>query len=169
MDFKEKLLQHLLKVCTSNGYLKGVLLSTPDIDGAWLRYAPSYYGDAVLEFNAYPEFSLACAGSLGMAVAFLWDKDWARYGSVDYGYFQGPRGFDDMDDHITDHVLKERAFSVPAMQSCSAETYHFLMREALEPGTAEAYRMFLACCEVLFKIGAAIALCRLGYTFEKVG
>ena len=168
MDFKEKLLQHMLEACTGNGYLKGVLLASPDIDGAWLRYAPSYYGDAVREFNAWPEFSLACAGYLGMAVAYLWDKDWARYASVEYGFFQGPRGFDDMDDHITDNILKDRAFSVPVMQSCSASAYHFLMREAPEPGTADAYRMFLASAEVLFRIGAAIELCRLGYSFEKL-
>ena len=54
------------------------------------------------------------------------------------------------------------------MQSCSAHAYHFLMRESPEPGTAEAYRMFLATVEVMYKIGAAIELCRLGYKFEKV-
>ena len=169
MDFKDKLLQHMLEMCTGSGLLKGVLLSTPDIDGMWLRLAPSYYGDAVREFNAYPEFSLGCAGYLGMAAAYLWDKDWARYGSVEYGFFQGPRGFDDMDDHITDNVLRERAFSVPAMQSCASWAYHFLMREALEPGTAEAYRMFLSTAEVMFKVGAAVELCRLGYSFEVIG
>ena len=33
---------------------------------------------------------------------------------------------------------------------------------------AEAYRFFLVTVETLFKFGAAIELCRLGYTFEKV-
>ena len=42
------------------------------------------------------------------------------------------------------------------------------MRESPEPGTAEAYRMFLSTVEVMFKVGAAIELCRLGYKFEKV-
>ena len=42
------------------------------------------------------------------------------------------------------------------------------MRESPEPGTAEAYRMFLATMEVMFKVGAAIELCRQGYKFEKV-
>ena len=54
------------------------------------------------------------------------------------------------------------------MQSCAANAYHFLMREAPEPGTAEAYRFFLVTVETLFKFGAATELCRLGYTFEKV-
>lgn len=166
--YKENLSQHLLTICTDSGLLKGTLLSSPDIDEAWLRYAPSFYGDAVRNFNAYPEFCLGCAGYLGLAVAFLWDRDWSRYKDAAYASFLGERGFDDMDDHITDTILKDRRFSVPAMQSCAAHAYHFLLKENPEPGTADAYRMFLATVEVMFKIGAAIELCRLGYQFEKV-
>lgn len=166
--YREALTTHLLQVCTDAGLLKGTLLSSPDIDEAWVRYAPSFYGDAVREFNAYPEFCLACAGYLGMAVAHLWDKDWAGYMDSPYSFFQGERGFDDMDDHITGTILKESRRSVHAMQTCSGEAYHYLMRERPEPGTAEAYRMFLASVEVLYRIGAAIELCRLGYKFEKV-
>jgi hypothetical protein len=73
-----------------------------------------------------------------------------------------------MDDHITDNILKDRKHSVPAMQTCSANAYHFLMRECTEPGTAEAYQFFLVTVEVMFKIGAAIELGRLGYKYEKV-
>ena len=84
------------------------------------------------------------------------------------GWLQGERGFDDMDDHITDNILEDAQLSVPAMQSCSAAAYHFLLKEAPEPGTADAYRMFLAAVEDLFKIGAAIWLHHLGYKLEKV-
>ena len=94
--YREDLSAYLLASCTDAGLLKGTLLSSPDIDEALLRLAPSYYGDAVREFNKYPEFTLACAGYLGMAVAHLWDTDWARYIDVTYSYFQGERGFDDM-------------------------------------------------------------------------
>ena len=166
--FKERLTEHLLQVCTSQGYLNGVLLSSPDIDEAWVRYAPSYYGDAVREFNGYPEFTLACAGYLGMAVATLWDRDWPRFRETPYAFFQGERGFDDMDDHIAENILKEHRHSGAAMQSCSAAAYHFLMKEHPEAGTVEAYRLFLAACEVLYKVGAACELCRLGYKYEKV-
>ena len=166
--YKEDLTQHLLSICTDSGLLKGTLLSTPDVDEAWFRLAPSFYGDAVRNFNAYPEFCLGCAGYLGMAVAFLWDKDGARYMDCPYTFFLGERGFDDMDDHITDVILRDRRHSVQAMQSCAANSYHFLMRESPEPGTAEAYRMFLATVEVMYKFGAAIELCRLGYKFERI-
>lgn len=105
---------------------------------------------------------------LGWLLHLYGTKDWAKYMDTPYSYFQGERGFDDMDDHITDIILRDRKHSVPAMQSCAANAYHFLMRESPEPGTAEAYRMFLATVEVMYKIGAAIELCRLGYKFEKV-
>lgn len=166
--YKDELSAYLMESCTGSGLLKGTLLSSPDIDEAWLRYSPSFYGDAVRNFNGYPEYCLACAGYLGMAVAFLWDKDWARYMDSPYSFFQGERGFDDMDDHITDSVLKDRKHSVRAMQTVSANAYHFLMKESPEPGTAEAYRLFLATVENMYKIGAAIELCHLGYKFEKV-
>lgn len=69
---------------------------------------------------------------------------------------------------ITGHILKESKRSVTAMQSLSASAYHFLMKESPEPGTKEAYKLFLACGGVMFKTVAAIELCRLGYKFENV-
>lgn len=63
-----------------------------------------------------------------------------------------------MDDHITGSILKENTHSVAAMQSLSAETYHFQMKSGAEAGTAEAYRLFLISVEVM---------CKLGYKFEK--
>ena len=106
--FREDLTAHLLEVATGNGYLNGILLNTPDLDEAWQRYAPSFYPDAVREFNGYPEFCLACAGYLGMAVAHLWDKDWTKYRETPYRFFQGERGFDDMDDHQRGKALCRR-------------------------------------------------------------
>lgn len=168
-EYKDRLLEHLLRVCTSEGLLKGKLLASPDIDDAWLRYAPSFYGDAVLNFNSYPEFCLACAGYLGMAVAHMWDEDWPRYRDVPYSFFYGPRGFDDMDDRITAGILHDDGSCVRAMELCSVESYHFLIKESPEPGTADAYRKFLASAEVVFRIGAAIGLLRLGYSLVAVG
>ena len=166
--YREDLTAYLLEVATGSGYLKGTLLNTPDLDEAWQRYAPSFYGDAVREFNAYPEYCLACAGYLGMAVAHLWDKDWPKYMDTPYSFFQSDRGFDDMDDCITGNILKEGKYSVAAMHSLSAEAYHFLMKSGAEAGTAEAYRFFLISVEVMYQLGVAIWLNKLGYKFEKV-
>ena len=106
--YRDNLTAYLLEVATGSGYLKGALLNTPDLDDAWQRYAPSFYPEAVKEFNGYPEYCLACAGYLGMAVAHLWDKDWPKYMDTPYSFFQGERGFDDMDDFITGNILKVR-------------------------------------------------------------
>ncbi|MBR0111774.1 MAG: hypothetical protein IJM00_05980 [Bacteroidales bacterium] len=197
--FKDRLLTHLLSVCSGAGYLDGVLLATPDIDAAWERLAPDYLGDAVREFNGYPEYTLACAGFLGMAVAHLWDTDLPRFRNCTFADFLGPRGFDDMDDFITGTLLQPPAApaasapsvsapgpapaapaapavaapdaplpGVAAMQTCAGEAYHFLMRENAEPGTAGAYRQFLATAEAMFRFGAAIELRRLGYKLVAV-
>ena len=161
--YRDDLTAYLLEVATGSGYLRGTLLNTPDLDEAWQRYAPSFYGDAVREFNGYPEYCLACAGYLGMAVAHLWDKDWPKYMDTPYSFFQSDRGFDDMDDYITGSILKDNKLSVAAMHSLSAEAYHFLMKSGAEAGTAEAYRFFLISVEVMYKTGAAIWLNKLGY------
>ncbi len=166
--YRDDLTAYLLEVATGGGYLKGTMLNTPDLDEAWQRYATSFYPEAVREFNAYPEYCLACAGYLGMAVAQLWDKDWPKYKDASYSFFQSDRGFDDMDDYITGNLLKENKLSVAAMQSLSAETYHFLMKSGAEAGTAEAYRFFLISIDTMYKLGAAIWLNHLDYKFEKV-
>ena len=89
--YREDLTAYLLEVATGNGFLKGTFLNTPDIDEAWQRYATSFYPEAVKEFNGYPEYCLACAGYLGMALAHLWDKDWPKYKDVPYSFFQSER------------------------------------------------------------------------------
>ena len=167
-QFEEKLLENLIRVCTQEGWLSGTLLASPDIDAQWQRFAPSYYGDSVKEFNAYPEYALACAGYLGMAVACLWDRDWTRYGNEPYSYYQGVRGFDDMDDHITGTLLQDDGTAVQAMQRCSAAAFHALRKEGAEPGSVIAYKLFLVTVAVLYRIGAAVQLHRLGYRFEKL-
>ena len=123
--FQDRLLTHLLSVCSGAGYLDGVLLATPDIDAAWERLAPDYLGDAVREFNGYPEYTLACAGFLGMAVAHLWDTDLPRFQGCTFADFLGPRGFDDMDDFITGTLLLDplpapAASATPAVSAVSA-------------------------------------------------
>ena len=165
--YSEDLTEILVRQATGAGLLHGVLLSSPDIDDAWAGYSASFYGDAVHNFNEYPEFCLACAGYLGMAVAHLWDQDWQQYKDCPYSFFMGPRGFDDMDDHITGSILHEGEKSIAAMESCSSAAKHFLIKSGAEPGTAEAYRLFLKSVAVMYRIGASIELSRLGYRLQE--
>lgn len=168
------LTNYMLKFCTDLGFLSGTLLKSEDIDRKWQEQAPEFCAEAAREFNGYPEFCLACAGFLGMAVAAVWDLDWSRYAARDYAFFKGPGGFDTMDEHILWLLLNmpkgspEEQSAVKKMQSCSTELYHLMNKSTVERGTADAYRMFLSAMAVMFSIGAAIELHRLGYKFEKL-
>ncbi len=159
---------YLLDTATKAGLLKDMLLNSEDVDAKWDVFAADFLADAVKEFNAYPEYVLACAGYLGMAVAYHWDNDWEQYAGSPYSTYQGPRGFDDMDDFINDNILKDNEFATEAMHRCAYAAYHFLMRYKIEPGTIEAYHSFVATVASMYRLGAAIELQRLGYKFEKV-
>ena len=78
---------------------------TPDFEQMWQRLAPDFMADAIREFNGYPEVVLAWSAYLGAAVAWCWDKDWTAYKDMDYAFFCGEKGFDYMDEHITEDIL----------------------------------------------------------------
>lgn len=168
------LTDYMLKYSTDLGFLSGTLLNSEDIDDKWKEFGPDYCADAVTEFNAYPEFCLACAGFLGMAVASLWDADWNRYSTRDYAFYKGPGGFDTMDEHILWKLLnlpngsQKEHDAVNIMQSCSSEMYHLMSKSTVERGTADAYRLFMSAMTVMFKLGEAIELHKLGYKLEKL-
>ena len=46
--------------------------------------------------------------------------------------------------------------------------HHLMKKSTVERGTADAYRLFLTAMSVMYKIGEAIELQRLGYKFEKL-
>lgn len=173
-DKETFLTNYMLKYCTDTGMLSGTLLNSEDIDSKWREIAPDFCGEAVREFNGYPEFSLACAGFLGMGVAGLWDADWTRYSSRDYSFFKDAGGFDTMDEHILHKILgmkkdsQAESLAIKQMQSCSTEMYHLMGKSTVERGTADAYGLFLAAMTAMFRIGESIELQRLGYKFEKL-
>ncbi len=166
--YESQLETHLLEYANKTELLKGMLLNSEDIDSKWDTFIEPFLADAVKEFNSYPEYVLACAGYLGMAVAYLWDTDWEQYSDKPYSFYQSERGFDDMDDYINDHIIKDSEFSVQAMQNCSYAAYHFLMRYKIEAGSIAAYKCFVATVSVMYRIGAAIQLKRMGYKFERI-
>lgn len=68
-SYESRLVDRLVEICTDKGLLDGMLLSTPDITARWESIALEYSGDAVHEFNSYPEVVLAWSAYIGMAVA----------------------------------------------------------------------------------------------------
>ena len=172
--YEEKLQQEILKMCKSLGMLDDELLSSEDIDQKSKEWAPEYIAEALPEVNSYPEFAIACAGYVGMAVAQWWDQDWGRHHGAKYESLHGPRGFDDMDEHIVQNILDLSLDSPQAKQivnillCCAQKAVTFIRHEHIEAQTVKAFHIFARTVKVMYRTGAAIQLRRLGYKFHKV-
>ena len=172
--YEENLQREILKMCTSLGMLESELLASEDIDRKWKEWAPEYIAEALPEVNSYPEFAMACAGYAGMAVAHWWDQDWGRHHSARYESLHGPRGFDDMDEHIVTDILGMPLDSTEAKQlmnillCCAQKAVTFIRHEQIEHQTVKAFHIFARTVKVMFRTGASIELKRLGYKFHKI-
>lgn len=172
LDFFEKTLQEgLLKLCVGEGLMTD-LLESPDLEEKWNEYVKDYVSDAVVNFNDYPEAAIGFAGFLGMAVAHCWDENWDIYRLVPYRSYYGSRGFDDMDDHIVNDILKldpqTAEKTVRTLKNCTFAAEGLIRHECIEPQTAEGFYVLVRCYTVLFRIGCSIELSRLGYTKKRV-
>ena len=173
-NFESRLMNELLKLCTQYKALEGTLLSTEDIDARWHEIAPEYVADAVPNIADYPTVAIAWAGYVGMAVAHLWDEDWAAHCKDEYKSLYGPAGFDDMDENIVQKILgfhleSQEAKNIEQMMRRLGETALTLIRrENIEPQSPMAFHAFARAIKVMFRIGAALELKRLGYKFDKV-
>ena len=172
--FEEKIQNELLRVCTSRGMLGGTLLATDDISDRWNEMAPEYMADAVPNIADYPTVAIAWAGYLGMAVACQWDGDWASHKNNEYKSYYGELGFDDMDEHIVRDLLRMPLDSRSAkeleetIRQCGEKIVGLIRFEQIPPQSEMAFHVFSRACRVMFRIGAAIQLKRMGYNFEKV-
>ena len=172
--FENNLLNELLKSATSHGLLAGTLLASEDIDLRWKEYAPEYMADAVPQVNSFPAAAIAWAGYVGMAVAHRWDADWEAFSTEPYESLHGKEGFDDMDENILQNILGLSLDSPEAtkiedmMRRCANTAITYIRREEVESQSTKAFYIFARTTRVLFRIGAAIELQRLGYKFEKM-
>lgn len=166
-NFERVLEEGLLKLCKNAGVISDEILSSPDIDDKWDSYIKDYVGDAVENFNEYPDAAIAWAGFLGMGVAHNWDTDWAAHKDDLYESYYGSRGWDDMDEHILRDVLSlgpedEKHYS-ETLNSCAAATLALIRHEGVEAQTADGFYILVRAYSVLYRIGASIELQRLGY------
>ena len=172
--FESRIMDELLKLCTQYKVLEGTLLATDDIDVRWNDLAPEYMADAVPNIADYPTVAIAWAGYIGMAVAHQWDGDWASHCKDAYNSYYGAQGFDDMDEHIVRdiigfHLESREAKGFEEMMRRLGETAVTLIRrERIEPQSPMAFHVYARVVKVMFRIGAAIELKRLGYKFEQV-
>ena len=151
-----------------------MLLSSPDIDEHWQKLGGDYIADAMPQIADYPTVAVAWASYLGMAVACGWDSDWSVCANMPYTAYYGNQGFDNMDDHIIKDNIGIGLDSPEAeslrelFRKCADATISLIRHEHIEPQSIAAYQVFVASCQEMYRIGAAVELFRLGYKFEKL-
>lgn len=105
--YEEGLRKVLIDFLSKEGMMEGRILEVEELNEKWRTSAPSYMVDAVPEVAKYPLVAIAWAMYEGMGAAVLWDKEWNRYADVEdlHKLFTEPRGFDCMDEYITEILL----------------------------------------------------------------
>ena len=172
LDKFEQILQDgLLKVCRACSLLEADLLGSPDIDGKWDEFIEPYVGDAVVNFNGYPNAALGFAAYLGMGVAHRWDEDWLEYRDCKYQSFYGPHGFDDMDDNIVENILHLDPLVTEKVKSCFLSlveaTLGLISHEGIRTETEDGFYVLSRAYSVFYRIGASVELRRLGYKMSR--
>lgn len=174
-NFELALIDKLVRLCRSYNKLEGVMPSSEDVDGLWQVLGPEYLADAIEQVRDYPTVSVAWAAYMGMAIANGWDTDWTRTASISYKELYGPRGFDDMDEHIVANILglpltDEAARNIEDMaRRCGELTVDLIRHEEVEPQSPMAFHIFVRACRAMYRIGAALELERLGYKMQPMG
>ena len=146
----------------------------PDAEEKWEEIAKAYLPDGIREFNDYPTASLGWMMYIGMAVAKMWDTEWAIYSKVEnlYAYMRDKRGYDQMDEYIREEVLQLQGEGYTILEKvtgeCASRVYHALMHQQIEPGTKDAFYAYVSCLHQLYLFGAAMQLNRMGYHMTKM-
>lgn len=174
--YEEGLRKALIDFLTKEGMMEGRMLEVEELNEKWHTSAPSYMVDAVPEIAKYPLVAIAWAMYEGMAAATLWDKEWNRYENVAdlHTMLTEPRGFDCMDEYITEILLalplgSTEAERIEDMIRSTAEAAQSLIRkEGIEAQSVMAFHIFARTTKVMFEMGVAVQLRRLGYNYVKV-
>jgi len=174
--YEEGLRDALTKHLTEKKALEGRLLEVEELNDKWRTSAPSYMADAVPEIGKYPLVAIAWAMYEGMGAAILWDKEWNRYAATEdfHKMFTEPRGFDYMDEYITEVLLALPLESQGAteleelIRSTAERALSLIRKEQVEAQSVMAFHVFARTTKVMFEAGVAVALKRLGYNYVKV-
>lgn len=176
-DYHAQLETQLLELCTSAGVLQGSQLNCPDVNEHFETLLAGYLNDAIPEITLYPTVALGWAMYLGMAMAHLWDEDWAAATAQPdlYAHIRDARGFDAMDEHVRETLLgfspDSRSFidCERLVQSCAQAALRRIDRAGIDSLNPLAFRLYVRSVQVLFELGVSVELTRLGYKMEKIG
>ena len=173
-QFEDQLHQDLHQFLLSMEEVDKHLPECIDVEEKWEDMARAYIPDGIREFNSFPSASLGWMMYLGMAVAQLWDLEWATFSKMDdlYVHLRDKRGYDCMDEYIREEVLALSGVDYVSLEKlvgeCASRVYKALRHQAIEPGTKEAFHAYVACLHQLYLFGAAVQLKRLGYHMTKM-
>ncbi len=171
--FESILEEGLLRLSSNLGLTDGEMLSSDDIVSKWNdSLMQEYVGDAVENFNSYPEVVIAWAAYLGMGVAHDWDAGFDRFSVRRYRDYYGPRGYDDMDEHIVAAIGADESWEVKlrlSLQSLAVAAQGLMRHEGVEADTERGFFVLVRIYSVMFRLGASIELKRLGYRNVPVG
>lgn len=174
-NYENRLQETLLQMASDKGFLAHNMLITDDFDELWhSSLVVPYLRVAINDFAQYPTVAIGWAAYLGMAVAYGWDADWETTRQMPLESYYGVRGWDDLDDHVVVNVLQlaldsEDAKQLTAVIRTLAETaLHYLKKEDIEPQSELAFHTFARTVKVLYHVGVAIGLKRLGYELVKM-
>lgn len=170
--FEQILEDGLVNLCKNFKLLDGELLQNDDIDDKWNKcLIQGYVEDAVDNFNQYPEVTIAWPAYLGMAVAHDWDRDFELFKEKAYKDYYGSRGFDDMDERCVAYLEADEAWATKlklSLQSLAVAAQGLMRHEKIEVETERGFYILVRIYSVMFRIGAAIELHRLGYRNVRV-
>lgn len=180
-EFVSNMEKQLLKLCTQRHLLNGQLLIIDELNEKWRHSAPQYMADAVPEIARYPMVSIAWALYYGMGAASLWDGAWDNVKEKEdlYVYIRDARGFDNMDDYVTEGLMglhpKDNVIDAENLnrltsliQDCAELALTLIRKEGIEPQSIEAFQMYAKTTELFFRLGVSLALTGLGYKYEKL-
>ena len=141
----------------------------------WPEVCTPYLGDAVPEIAKYPTVAIGWMGFVGLAIAQRWDSDWGVATEDPHALYPAllAQGFDALDDYVLDHVLaitdaEERAQLHQLVRTCAEAAHAALRREGIEPQSPMAFHTYVRTLHVMYRLGIALQLHRLGYKFEKM-
>lgn len=174
--YEEGLRKALTDYLTKQSMMDGRTLEVEELNEKWKSSAPSYMADAVPEIAKYPLVAIAWAMYEGMALAVLWDKEWNRYEKEEdfHKMLTEPRGFDCMDEYITEILLCHPLGSAEAekienlIRSTAELALSLIRKEQVEAQSVMAFHVFARTTKVMFEMGVSVQLKRMGYNYVKV-
>ena len=146
----------------------------PDVEAKWPAIAEAYLPDCAREFANYPVASLGWMMFVAMAVTKYWDEDWEKYDKIEdlYLHLRDKRGYDNLDEYILDEVLDLHGDAAEQLQTlvgdCAERVKRALYHQDIEPGTADAFKAYVACLQCMYQAGIAVQLKSLGYHMTRL-